>query len=224
MSAAAVAVGAFTARYQAKLALRQRPPQPQRRPATVYEMPPTEVNGVRWDRSAVCALAFRSCHACHGSGLRVAWSSGPPRSRPCNCVYRTIFRAVMRAYRYRREFRPVSGISFRFSVCGRKSEEFLADVWLLAKRTLDAAHWPVFVLHCVEGQGWRACAASLGIDRGNFFHSVYRIEQQLGRAFRELRPYALFPVEEYFDGTGDHPVDYFARLAAESAFNALWTA
>jgi hypothetical protein len=38
------------------------------------------------------------------------------------------------------------------------------------------------------------------MDRGNFFHAVYRIEQKLGRVFRELEPYALFPVNEYFHG------------------------
>ncbi|MCC6342243.1 MAG: hypothetical protein IT166_08595 [Bryobacterales bacterium] len=39
------------------------------------------------------------------------------------------------------------------------------------------------------------------MDRGNFFHAVYRIEQTLGRTFRELRPYALFPLDEYFGAT-----------------------
>ena len=28
------------------------------------------------------------------------------------------------------------------------------------------------------------------MDRGNFFHSVYRIEQKLGKVFRELHPTA----------------------------------
>jgi hypothetical protein len=40
----------------------------------------------------------------------------------------------------------------------------------------------------------------LNIDRGTFFHTVYRIEQKLGRAFRELEPYSLFPLDEYFHG------------------------
>jgi len=196
----------------------------ERRPLGAYDMPPRVTNGMVWDRSAVCALALRECAACHGSGLRAVWHNGPPRSVPCNCVFRRIFRAVMRAYRYRREFRPVGGINFRFAVPGRKSEEFLADVWLASKRHLDAAHWPVFRLHFVEGQDWRACTAALRMNRGNFFHAVYRIEQQLGRVFRELRPYALFPVDEYFDGTGDHLADYFYRRRAEDSFNALWAA
>jgi hypothetical protein len=38
------------------------------------------------------------------------------------------------------------------------------------------------------------------MDRGNFFHSVYRIQQKLGRVFRELEPYGLFPVDDYFHG------------------------
>jgi hypothetical protein len=38
------------------------------------------------------------------------------------------------------------------------------------------------------------------MDRGNFFHSVYRIEQKLGRMFRELKPYPLFPLDDYFHG------------------------
>ena len=39
------------------------------------------------------------------------------------------------------------------------------------------------------------------MDRGSFFHQLYRIEQKLGRVYRELRPHALFPLDEYFGGT-----------------------
>ena len=38
------------------------------------------------------------------------------------------------------------------------------------------------------------------MSRGNFFHAVYRIEQKLGRMFRELQPYPLFPLDDYFNG------------------------
>ena len=40
------------------------------------------------------------------------------------------------------------------------------------------------------------------MDRGTFFHELYRIEQKLGRTFRELEPHALFPIDEYFSSTG----------------------
>ena len=43
------------------------------------------------------------------------------------------------------------------------------------------------------------------MDRGTFFHSVYRIEHKLGRVFAELEPYALFPLDEYFGGMTHEP-------------------
>jgi len=58
----------------------------------------------------------------------------------------------------------------------------------------------LFRYHFLLGASWKLCTRKLEIDRGNFYHSVYRIEQKLGRAFRETEPYALFPVDEYFNG------------------------
>jgi hypothetical protein len=39
------------------------------------------------------------------------------------------------------------------------------------------------------------------MDRGNFFHAIYRIERTLGKTFAELRPYPLYPLDEYFGST-----------------------
>jgi hypothetical protein len=39
------------------------------------------------------------------------------------------------------------------------------------------------------------------MERGDFFHEVYRIQKKLGRIYRELQPYALFPLDEYFGGS-----------------------
>ncbi|MEQ1949057.1 MAG: hypothetical protein ABL995_17835 [Bryobacteraceae bacterium] len=58
----------------------------------------------------------------------------------------------------------------------------------------------MFRYHFLLGADWKLCTRRLGMDRGNFFHAVYRIEQKLGRAFRELEPYALFPLDEYYNG------------------------
>jgi hypothetical protein len=77
--------------------------------------------------------------------------------------------------------------------------EFRADFWMVARRSLDAWHWRLFVLHFILGLEWRACLLPLRTDRGNFFHGVYRVEARLGRVFRELRPYSLFPVGNYFN-------------------------
>ena len=83
---------------------------------------------------------------------------------------------------------------------GRKDEEFSADFCLVSKRTLTEFEYRIFKNHFLLGADWRLCCKRLRTDRGTFFHSVYRIEQKLGRVFRELQPYGLFPVEDYFNG------------------------
>jgi hypothetical protein len=34
---------------------------------------------------------------------------------------------------------------------------------------------------------------------------VYRIEAKLGKVFRELQPYSLYPIDEYFHGRTENP-------------------
>lgn len=82
----------------------------------------------------------------------------------------------------------------------RKKEEFMADFCLIAKRTLNDLESRVFRYHFLLGADWRLCTRQLKIDRGTFFHVVYRIEEKLGRAFAETEPYALFPLDDYFGG------------------------
>jgi hypothetical protein len=88
----------------------------------------------------------------------------------------------------------------RPSSWGRKDEEYIADYCLVARRTLDEFEHDVFRYHFLLGADWKLCTRKLGMDRGNFFHAVYRIEQKLGKTFRELEPYPLFPLDEYFNG------------------------
>jgi hypothetical protein len=66
--------------------------------------------------------------------------------------------------------------------------------------------YKVFRFHFLLGADWRLCCRKLNLDRGNFFHTVYRIQQKLGKVFRELKPYALFPLDEYFGGTVRKPL------------------
>ncbi len=84
---------------------------------------------------------------------------------------------------------------------GRKDEEYVADFCLVSRKALDELAYKVFRFHFLLGADWRLCTRQLNIDRGTFFHEVYRIEQKLGRVFRELEPYSLFPLDEYFHGT-----------------------
>jgi hypothetical protein len=149
-----------------------------------------------------------ACNRCFGSG---SYPAGPPgRLTVCNCVLRNVFRACFAKWRDiaadQREARLGSSVSKpgrrragrRSSVWARPREEYRADFELIARRTLDVHHYAIFRLHFLEGLDWRACCNRLGTDRGNFFHRVYRIEEQLGKAYREAAPYGLFPVYEYF--------------------------
>jgi hypothetical protein len=160
---------------------------------------------MNWTRSETLALAMHHCTQCHGSGLRLGKKGA---SVACNCVLRAIFRicydrfvqcVVQEKHLSRVSLEPHLGRT-RPSTWGRKDEEYIADFCLVSRRILGDSEHSLFRYHFILGADWRLCARKLGMDRGNFFHSVYRIEQKLGRGFRELEPYALFPLDEYFNG------------------------
>jgi hypothetical protein len=83
---------------------------------------------------------------------------------------------------------------------GRKDEEYIADFCQVSRKSLDEFENKVFKYHFLLGADWKLCTRKLNIDRGTFFHTVYRIEQKLGKVFRELQPYGLYPLSEYFHG------------------------
>jgi hypothetical protein len=158
-----------------------------------------------WTRSETLALANERCASCHGVGLLL----GRKRLRPCNCVLRSIFRICYNRYRevaqkekhLTRATLDISAAQRRRTIWGRRDEEYLADFYLVSKRHLSPQEWDVFRFYFLLGADWKRCAERLKIDRGNFFHAVYRIEQKLGSIFRNLQPFALFPLDEYFNGS-----------------------
>ena len=160
---------------------------------------------MQWKRSDTLALAMHGCTHCLGSGLRLSRRGS---LAPCNCVLRSIFRICYKRFvRCATQEKHLSRISLephlgqeRGSSWGRKDEEYIADFMLVSRRTLADADYRLFRYHFLLGADWKLCARQMGLDRGNFFHAVYRIEQQLGRVFRELEPYSLFPLDEYFHG------------------------
>ncbi len=77
----------------------------------------------------------------------------------------------------------------------------MADFCGVSKRHLTEDENKIFRYHFLLAADWKLCCRKLKIDRGDFFHAVYRIEQRLGRVFRELKPYGLYPVDEYFGGS-----------------------
>jgi hypothetical protein len=158
-----------------------------------------------WSRSETLGLAQQTCTQCYGLGLR---DSGHGASTPCDCVFRAIFRACYNRFREcaNRQHR-VSNVSLEYipgrknkAVYSRKDEEFVADFCLISKRVLSEADHKIFRFYFLLGAGWKLCCRRLNMDRGNFYHQVYRIQERLGRVFAEVEPYALFPVDEYFGG------------------------
>lgn len=99
---------------------------------------------------------------------------------------------------------------------GLKNEEFIADFCLVSRRTLDESAYKIFKFHFLLGADWKLCCRKLNMDRGTFFHEVYRIQQKLGRTFRELQPHALFPVDEYFNGGGRIPLESSTPFPVET--------
>jgi hypothetical protein len=82
----------------------------------------------------------------------------------------------------------------------RKREEYIADFCLVSRRVLEDSEYRVFKYFFLLGADWKLCCRQMKIDRGTFFHEVYRVEQILGREFADLEPYALYPLNEYFGG------------------------
>ena len=163
---------------------------------------------IKWNRTETIALAKESCAQCHGLGLRGKVGRTGAQT-PCKCVLRKIFRLCYARFRFCNEkekhisqarLHIVSGKDRR-QVWGRRDEEFIADFCLVSRRFLDEAQYRLFKFHFLLGADWKLCCRQFKMNRGTFFHEIYRIQQKLGRAFRELEPYGLFPLDEYFGGT-----------------------
>ena len=162
------------------------------------------LKAMQWTRSDTIGLAKPACAHCHGYGLRTGLRG---KESPCHCVFRAIFRACYARFRECTErARHMSHVNLEICARGkdrrftfsRKTEDYLADFCLVSRRALDDFDYRLFRFHFLLGADWKLCCRRMNIDRGTFFHSVYRIENILGRTFRELEPYALYPLDEYF--------------------------
>ncbi|HEY7212146.1 MAG TPA: hypothetical protein VH477_17865 [Bryobacteraceae bacterium] len=176
---------------------------------------------MQWTRSETLALAQQSCTYCYGLGLRPGRGGA---STPCNCVFRAIFRACYARFRQcASKEKYISRVSLeanpgrqRKSIWGLKNEEYIADFCLVSRRTLAEREYRIFKYHFLLGADWKLCCRKLKMDRGSFFHDVYRIEQRLGKTFRELEPHSLFPLDEYFSSTGRQKVEAFSPTPVET--------
>ena len=161
---------------------------------------------MEWTRSETIGLASAACVFCRGLGLRK--TPIKEESRPCGCVFRAIFRACFVRYRNCVER---AGITSNLTLdhaegptgnrfWGRRNEEYIADFELTSRRSLNTDEYEVFKWHFLYGADWKVCIDKIGVDKGTFFHRVYVLQEKLGRVFREMLPYALFPLDEYFSG------------------------
>jgi hypothetical protein len=181
------------------------PSFPGNRLATYSEVHPPPPPIPDWRDGEKLALALATCTRCLGRGVTAQ------RHQTCTCVKRAMFRICFRmwqalgqkdAYYSSVQLQKLhwgakgnrSGLFY-----GQRDAEYRADFELIAKRTLTAADWKIFNVYFLCDYPWRACVGHLGLERGFFFHRVYMIEEKLGMAFRETKPYGLFPLGDYFD-------------------------
>ncbi len=165
-----------------------------------------------WNSSHDMLLASHDCTRCHGVGHRPGRKG---QALSCSCVLRNIFRACFRRFRECAESETsLRGVTLERSsgqlrrcFYGRKKEEYLADFYLIARRTLTGEEFTMFKYYYLYGANWKLCMRQFGMERGPFFHTVYRIQQKLGATFRDIRPYPLFPLDDYFDNAGRLSVD-----------------
>ena len=179
---------------------------------------------MQWTRSETLALAQQSCVLCYGLGLREVRQGAPT---PCACVFRAVFRACLNRFRECSDRQQrISHVSLEAipgrkhkAVYSRKDEEYIADFYLVSKRVLSESDHQLFKFHFLYGAEWKLCCQRLNMDRGNFYHQVYRIQERLGRVFAELEPYALFPLDEYFGGSrrGSAPKVYSFQPTPQNA-------
>jgi hypothetical protein len=129
--------------------------------------------------------------------------------KPCSCVFRAVFRACYSRFReYENASEQPGAVSLEsnqgqtgYRVYSLKHQEYVADFCLAARRALDDQQYRLFRYVFLLGADSAACARHLGMDRGQFYHEIYRIEEILGKYLAELEPYPLFPIDEYMGGS-----------------------
>ena len=168
------------------------------------------------------ALSMHSCRHCRGRGL-VACKG---RYRTCACVYRRVFRACLDSYHYCQasmgspgavQCERVGRAQGRCAIVASfKRAEYAADFILLARRVLAfrPIEMAVFNAFHVDDLEWIVAVPRVNrllrqlrpprrprpLNRGSFFHAVYRAEGLIGAAILTTRPYSLFPPRQYFAG------------------------
>ena len=150
------------------------------------------------DRKMILATASEQCTVCYGHGRMIR--------DVCHCVHRKAFRESLETYLMLREDAVSMGanVPLTLSVRGYVSygmplADYVIDFDQTARRALTRHQLALLSLYHIAGQPWHVCAPKLRLDRGEFFHQVYRTERLLGCALMETTP-PLYPKARYFAG------------------------
>lgn len=124
----------------------------------------------------------------------------------CNCVHRLIFRSVWRRYTdivTGGRGKSVEVYCHETRGCSRPTEEFLADVLIVARRALknQPQLLDCFNLVFVSGHPLQNVLRKLGCSERRLRDYLDTVRSVVGKAFVETQPYALYPLEIYF---GNH--------------------
>lgn len=148
---------------------------------------------------SVIALAKTGCEACNGLGRKDGGEA-------CSCVGIRCFEIVMNKFRYAsagHHLAPPISIHHFTSGGGRSvgsrlsNEEYCADVFLTAKKTLNSDDFRLFRFRHLLGADVNRCARQLHTTRDAIIQRLEYIESRLGETWRTLKPYSLMP-REYF--------------------------
>ena len=150
---------------------------------------------MEWNHLNTDTLARPTCAYCLGTG---SCKERGGKDVVCDCKLRQSFRECFDCFK---ASAVLSGVRRDHTTWVRKSEEFRADFVLTAKRTLDASEWRIFAAYYLLGADARLCARQFKMNLDTFKHTRYPIEAKLGRAFREMEPFPLYPVKQYFNPT-----------------------
>lgn len=80
-----------------------------------------------------------------------------------------------------------------------RNEEFAADFYLIARRTLSLIEFAVFERRILLSR-----PDTLGLTREELRTTKERIAAKLGAKFIDLKPFPLFPVRDYFENRRPH--------------------
>lgn len=134
-----------------------------------------------------------NCPRCVGFGSY----SAKGHLKPCSCSTLFIFRMVTTIYLLLRDYQ---GNCSHFG--SYAATEFLADVSSVSRACATPA---IFHDHIVNGKPYAECCRRLSVNRGTFFHSLYRMEDELGQLYLKE---GLYPIYDYFR---TKPVNWLSR-------------